>query len=80
EVQSHLYVAVDQKYISEVEFHEVYNNAEEISRMIQSFSNYLKNSKPPPNSTTPKPINSKRYEKLGNKSKVEEIRKEMEEL
>ncbi len=45
EIQSHLYVAVDQGYISKEEFQKVYGNTDEISRMIQGFSNYLANKK-----------------------------------
>ena len=42
EVQSALYVAKDQDYISEDEFHTLYNDAEEISKMITGFIKYLR--------------------------------------
>lgn len=47
EVQSHLYVSLDQNYMSEKEFEALYQTAEETSRMIQGFSNYLKQSRKP---------------------------------
>lgn len=43
EVQSHLYVAHDQGYISEKEFSDAYAEVDEVSRMIQGFSTYLRN-------------------------------------
>lgn len=52
ELQSHLYVALDQNYISNKEFENYYSYTDEISKMIQGFITYLKNSK------TPKPTNS----------------------
>ena len=42
EVQSHLYVALDEEYISKQEFQNLHAKADEASRMIQGFSNYLK--------------------------------------
>ena len=45
EAQSHLYVALDQEYITEKEFLDIYSKIDEVSRMIQGFSNYLKNAK-----------------------------------
>jgi len=41
EVQCHLYIALDHNYISEKEFKKLYENTEEVSKMIQSFMNYL---------------------------------------
>lgn len=41
EVQSHLYVALDQNYIEKKDFNILYNKAGEVSRMIQGFMNYL---------------------------------------
>jgi len=41
EVQSHLYVALDQNYVSQEDFEHLYSCADEISRMIQGFSKYL---------------------------------------
>jgi len=42
ELQSHLYVALDQKYISHSEFSLLYRETNEVSKMIQGFINYLK--------------------------------------
>ncbi|MEW6607438.1 MAG: four helix bundle protein [bacterium] len=42
EVQSALYVAYDQKYINLEQFEELYKMAEETSKTIMGFSNYLK--------------------------------------
>ena len=41
EVQSHIYVALDQNYLSRSDFNECYAMCEECSRMTQSFQNYL---------------------------------------
>jgi len=43
EVQSALYLAFDQKYISQQQFNNIYKCTEEISKMIASFSIYLRN-------------------------------------
>lgn len=51
EIHSHLYVALDQGYLTESEFRDLYTQAETASKMIQSFMNYL-------NSLAPKPLNS----------------------
>ena len=45
ELQSHLYIALVQRYISENEFSDIYNEVDEVSRMIQGFSSYLRNFK-----------------------------------
>jgi four helix bundle protein len=45
EVQSHLYVALDQAYISQDDFEKVYNQAEVVSKMDSGFIKYL-NSQP----------------------------------
>jgi len=42
EVQSHLYVALDQGYVSQETFDEIYNQAEKTSRLISGFINYLR--------------------------------------
>ena len=47
EVQCHLYVALDQKYISQEDFRSMYEKIEEVSKMIQGFMNYLHNSSTP---------------------------------
>ena len=41
EVQSALYIALDQKYISKEQFTTLYSKTEEISKMIMNFSSYL---------------------------------------
>ena len=42
ELQSHLYVALDQSYILENKFNELYNRIEKIKRLIGGFIKYLK--------------------------------------
>ena len=61
ELQAHLYVALDQNYISDEEFNLLYEMTEEVSKMIQGFSSYLKNPEKSNvylNSQTPKLPNS----------------------
>jgi four helix bundle protein len=41
ELQSHLYVALDQNYINENKFNELYNKADEVSKMTQGLVAYL---------------------------------------
>ena len=41
EVQSHLYVALDQEYIDRAEFEEIYDKIEETSRMIFALVRHL---------------------------------------
>jgi len=41
EVQSHLYVALDQGYISDKDFGEIYDQAEEVSKLDSAFIKYL---------------------------------------
>ena len=41
EVQSHLYVALDQGYIDQKEFEDIYMQAEKVSKMISGFIKYL---------------------------------------
>lgn len=55
ELQSHFYVALDQRYLPKEDFKILYAMTEEVSKMIQGFSNYLKNSSTQklPNSLTP---------------------------
>jgi four helix bundle protein len=45
EVQSHLYVALDQGYMSEQDFTETYNQAQKTKRLINGFISYLKGKK-----------------------------------
>lgn len=47
EVQCHLYVALDMDYISSEVFEMLYQNADEVSKMIQGFMNYLNNHSTP---------------------------------
>lgn len=42
EVQAALYVALDQKYISQERFENLYKMADETSKTIMGFSNYLR--------------------------------------
>lgn len=42
EVQSHLYIALDQKYIDKAIFNNLYAECTEISKMILGFQNYLR--------------------------------------
>jgi len=49
EVQSQLYVALDQNYITEKQFKKIYNQAETVSKLNSGFIKYLKTN------TTPKP-------------------------
>ena len=45
EVQSHLFVALDLKYIDQKQFDEVYSLMDEVSRMVMSLAQHLRNSK-----------------------------------
>ena len=42
EVQSHLYVALDQEYISEEQFDQLYGEATELKKLLNGFIRYLK--------------------------------------
>jgi four helix bundle protein len=42
EVQSHLYVAIDQKYINKEKFNQLYGKCIEIKKLIGGFVRYLK--------------------------------------
>jgi len=44
EVKSHLYVALDQNYISPVSFDQLYAKADEVSRLVGGFMVYLQKS------------------------------------
>lgn len=44
EVQSHLYVALDQDYIEEEKFNELYQQASKAKSLISGFMRYLKSS------------------------------------
>ena len=41
EVQSQLYVALDQGYITQEKFNEVYSKSDEVARLISGFIKYL---------------------------------------
>ena len=41
EVQSHLYVALDQSYVTQVQFDQIYQTAAEAKRLIGGFIRYL---------------------------------------
>ena len=57
EVQSQLYVALDQGYISQENFNKLYSKSDEVARLISRFIQYLlnksKHSKNSANSTNP---------------------------
>lgn len=42
EVQSHLYIALDQSYIGEQIFQEIYNQADKAARLISGLIKYLR--------------------------------------
>ena len=41
EIQSHLYVALDQKYLNQEGFEKIYSQAEKVSKMKSGFIKYL---------------------------------------
>lgn len=41
EVRSQMYIALDQKYVDEEKFHEIYSKLNETSRLIAGFMRYL---------------------------------------
>jgi len=47
EVQSQLYVALDQSYIDEEKFDELYSKSDEVARLISGFIRYLLNKDKP---------------------------------
>ena len=49
EVQSQLYVALDQEYINQNDFEKIYNQAEMVSKMDSGFIKYLKSQLKQPN-------------------------------
>jgi len=44
EVKSHLYVALDQQYVTPTQFTELYNSADEVGRLLSGFMGYLRQS------------------------------------
>ncbi len=53
EVQSHLYVALDLKYLSEDQFRIIYSQADKTARIISALIKYLRASRPSVTSTKP---------------------------
>jgi len=53
EVQSALYVALDQNYLDEILFKQLYEQCEEISRMLSGLITYLRSSSKRGNTATP---------------------------
>jgi four helix bundle protein len=47
EIHCHLYAAIDQNYLNKREFETLYDAAQEVSKMIQGFMNYLNNFRTP---------------------------------
>ena len=44
EVKSHLYVALDQQYISPAQFSQLYNSSDDVGRLLSGFMGYLRQS------------------------------------
>ena len=44
EVKSHLYVALDQNYLTQLNFDQLYGKADEVSRLVGGFMNHLRQS------------------------------------
>ena len=44
EVRSHLYVSLDQQYITPVQFDQLYGKADEVGKLLSGFMTYLQNS------------------------------------
>jgi four helix bundle protein len=44
EVKSHLYVALDQQYVTPAQFKDLYNLADEVGRFLSGFMGYLRQS------------------------------------
>jgi four helix bundle protein len=43
ELQSHMYVAIDQEYVTELVFHSIYQQAEKTAMLISGLITYLRN-------------------------------------
>lgn len=52
EVQSHLYVALDQEYIDQEQFEEIYEQANKTAMMISGFIKYLRTNQTKPTKPT----------------------------
>jgi four helix bundle protein len=48
EVQSHVYIALDQGYVTQAQFDEIYETAAETKRLIGGFIRYLSSNPKPP--------------------------------
>jgi len=46
ELQSHLYVAIDRRYIEQKQFDRIYKDTNRVKRLLGGFLRYLKNPKP----------------------------------
>jgi four helix bundle protein len=44
EVKSHLYVALDQQYVTQTQFTQLYSGADEVGKLIAGFMDYLRQS------------------------------------
>ena len=49
ELQSHLYIALDQGYIEKLQFDELYQDADKIQRQLSNFIKYLRSTLNKPN-------------------------------
>ena len=56
EVQSQLHVALDQRYISQGRFNELYSKCDEVARLISGFIKYLLNKDKPQEFKEPKEL------------------------
>lgn len=56
EVQSQLHISLDQRYLSEEQFHQLYDQATQVHRCIGGLIRYLR-ANPTPKGTTPRPSN-----------------------
>ena len=57
EVQSQLYVALDQSYINEDKFEELYTKSDEVARLVSGFIRYLLNKDKPQEFKEPNKLN-----------------------
>ncbi len=62
EVQSEAYVALDQKYVSQEVFEEIYNQAEKVSKLTSGFITYLLK-------------DERKYEKLNKLNKLNKLKR-----
>ena len=69
EVQSQLYVALDQSYINQEKFDELYSKSDEVARLISGFITYLLNKDKPQPLEQPNKLNERKEPKELNKPK-----------